>query len=74
MGHRQGPEEPAQPLDVSAVLQGLADCCHLVGGPHTYYNIPTYVENYPSTVFTHIYIAKYTLTFYLQYSAIEMKD
>ena len=29
MGHGQGPEEPAQPLYVPALLQGLAHCRHL---------------------------------------------
>ena len=32
VGDGEGPEEPAQPLDVPALLQGLADGRHLVGG------------------------------------------
>ena len=32
VSHRKGPQEPPQPLNVSALLQGLTDCRYLEGG------------------------------------------
>ena len=44
VGHRKGPEEATQPLDVSALLKGLTNCGHLALCQPCHYRIMEHIE------------------------------